>query len=125
MTHVQKPPHYLTEDEFSRVRFTEAQWEELRRRLDMVEQEKRQALIEKKGWKRHLLEEEQKHKEKLREKGNEQAAMFIVAHLVGTTCFWLILGVLSEMTGDKSLSGLANNPILLVIAGAIAARRLV
>ena len=125
MIHVQKPPHYLTEDEFSRVRFTEAQWEELRRRLDMVEQEKQQALVEKIGIEAYREEARQKHKEKLREKGNEQAAMFIVASFVGAICFWLILGVLAKLTGDKSLYDLENNPVFLTIAGVIAARRLV
>ena len=68
MTHVQKPPHYLTEDEFSRVRFTEAQWEELRRRLDMVEQEKQQALVEKIGIEAYREEARQKYKEIIRER---------------------------------------------------------
>jgi len=112
----QRPPHYLSIDEFSRVRFSDEQWEELQRQLDV----RRAASAP------QLSTEEYNamRKDEKRSKRNERVVLVLASILLG----WLGLGVLLavgvEVSGDESLYALLSNPIFLLAASLIAASQL-
>ena len=81
-------------------------------------------MIEKKGIEAHRKEVRLKFKEEMRERRNERVEFFIASALAGAMCFGLIIAILAELTGEDRFYDYGSNPILLLIAGVIAAYRI-